>query len=88
MPSQFDAALGYALGHAAAGLVAAGATAYMATAHCLAAPTAEWRLCGLPLYSLMAADRRAGEAVAVVRILFNHTYESFLYILVWVLLLR
>ena len=23
--------------------------------------TDKWRLCGLPLYSLMAADRRAGE---------------------------
>jgi len=29
--------------------------------------TGKWRLCELPLYSLMAADRRAGEAVAVVR---------------------
>jgi len=34
--------------------------------------TIKWRLCELPLYSLMAADRRAGEAVAVVRILFNN----------------
>jgi len=67
MPSHFDADLGYALGHTAAALVAAGATAYMATAHCLAGPTSEWRVCGVPLYSMMAADRRAGQAVAVVR---------------------
>jgi pyrophosphate--fructose-6-phosphate 1-phosphotransferase len=48
-------------------LVAAGATGYMATAHCLASPTTDWRLCGVPLCSMMAADRRAGQAVAVVR---------------------
>ena len=67
MPSQFDANLAFALGNGAAALVASGATAYMATAHCLAAPTADWRLAGVPLYSLMSADRRAGNAVAVIR---------------------
>lgn len=67
MPSLFDSDLGYALGQTAGTLIAAGATAYMATAHCLAAPTADWRLCGVPLSSMMAADRRAGQAVAVVR---------------------
>lgn len=67
MPSRFDADLGCALGHAAGALVAGGATGYMATAHCLASPTAAWRLCGVPLYSMMSADRRAGEAVAVIR---------------------
>jgi len=39
----------------------------MATAHCLAAPVAEWRLAGVPLYAMMSADRRAGSAVAVIR---------------------
>ncbi|EOD16294.1 hypothetical protein EMIHUDRAFT_427530 [Emiliania huxleyi CCMP1516] len=67
MPSTFDANLGYALGHAAGALVGAGATAYMASAHCLTSPPSEWRLCGVPLFSLMSADRRAGVAVAVIR---------------------
>jgi len=67
MPSRFDSELAFALGQAAVALIAAKATAYMATAHCLASPTAEWRLCGVPLYSMMAAERRAGQAVAVIR---------------------
>lgn len=66
MPSVFDANLAFALGNAAAGLAAAGATGYMATAHCLAAPVAQWRLTGVPLYSMMSADRRAGQSVAVI----------------------
>ena len=44
MPSNFDCDLGFALGHTAAALVAAGKTGYMASAHCLASPTLEWRL--------------------------------------------
>ena len=67
MPSEFDANLAFALGNAAAGLAASNATGYMATAHCLAAPVASWRLAGVPLYSMMSADRRGGEAVAVIR---------------------
>jgi pyrophosphate--fructose-6-phosphate 1-phosphotransferase len=67
MPSNFDCDLGFALGHGAAALVAAGKTGYMASAHCLASPTAEWRVCGVPLYSMMGATRRAGEAIAAVR---------------------
>jgi len=67
MPSEFDASLALALGNGAAALVAAGASGYMATAHCLAEPTSEWRLAGLPLYAMMSADRRAGSAVAVIR---------------------
>jgi diphosphate--fructose-6-phosphate 1-phosphotransferase len=67
LPSAFDCSLAATLGHAAAALVAAGASGYLATAHCLAAPTSEWRVCGLPLSALMSADRRAGAPVAVVR---------------------
>jgi len=67
MPSEFDSNLALALGNGAAALVAAGATSYMATAHCLAEPTAAWRLTGLPLHAMMSADRRAGSAVAVIR---------------------
>ena len=50
MPSEFDSNLAFTLGNGAAALVAAGASGYMATAHCLAAPVAEWRLAGVPLY--------------------------------------
>lgn len=67
MPSPFDANLAFTLGHGAAALVAAGATAYMATAHCLAAPVGSWRLSGVPLYSMMSADRRSGASVPVIR---------------------
>jgi len=67
MPSEFDANLALALGNGAAALVAAGASGYMATAHCLSSPCAEWRLGGSPLYSMMSADRRDGRAVAVIR---------------------
>lgn len=67
MPSNFDCDLGFALGHVAAALVAAGRTGYMASAHCLASPTAEWRVGGVPLSSMMSAERRAGEAIAAVR---------------------
>jgi hypothetical protein len=67
MPSEFDANLALALGNGAAALVAAGASGYMATAHCLAAPVREWRLAGVPLYALMSADRRGGASVALIR---------------------
>jgi diphosphate--fructose-6-phosphate 1-phosphotransferase len=67
MPSQFDANLAFALGQAAATLAASGATAYMATAHCLVAPAAAWRITGVPLYSMMSADRRGGAAVPIIR---------------------
>jgi hypothetical protein len=67
MPSDFDAHLALALGSTAAALVAANASGYMATAHCLAEPTHEWRLAGLPLFAMMSADRRAGAAVAAIR---------------------
>ena len=67
MPSTFDANLAFSLGNGAAALVAANASAYMVTAHCLAAPVASWRLAGVPLYSMMSADRRGGSAVAVIQ---------------------
>ena len=67
LPSEFDANLALTLGHGAAALVAAGATGYMATAHCLAESVSEWRVAGLPLYAMMSADRRGGAAVAVIR---------------------
>ena len=46
MPSNFDCDLGYTLGETAAALCAAGATGYMATAHCLTSAPADWRVCG------------------------------------------
>ena len=47
MPSDFDAHLSFALGSSAAALVAADASGYMVTAHCLSSPVAMWRLVGL-----------------------------------------
>lgn len=67
MPSNFDCDLAFTLGATAAALVAAGRTAYMATAHCLESPPSEWRVCGTPLYSLLSAESRAGQAVAAIR---------------------
>ena len=66
LPSRFDCDLGYTLGLGAAALCAARRTGYMATAHCLSAPTAEWRVCGVPLYALMGAEKRAGVAIPAV----------------------
>ena len=67
MPSNFDCNLGYTLGSTAAALVAAGATAYMATAHCLTSSPEDWRVCGTPLYSLLSAESRSGKPVAAIR---------------------
>lgn len=67
MPSRFDCDLGNTLGFGAAALAAAGATAYMATAHCLVGPASRWRVCGTPLYSLLSAENRAGAAVPAIR---------------------
>ena len=66
LPSRFDCDLGYTLGHGAAALAAASKTGYMATAHCLSSPTAEWRVCGVPLYAMMGAEKRAGVAIPAV----------------------
>jgi diphosphate--fructose-6-phosphate 1-phosphotransferase len=67
MPSQFDSNLAFALGQAAGALVATEASGYMATVHCLTSPVAQWRLAGVPLFSMMSADRRSGVSVAVIR---------------------
>ena len=67
MPSNFDCDLAYTLGHTAAALVAAGATGYLATAHCLTSDVSEWRACGVPLASLMSAETRAGQSIAAIR---------------------
>jgi len=67
MPSNFDCDLAYTIGCTAAALVAAGATAYMATAHCLTSAPSDWRVCGTPLYTLLSAEGRAGQAIAAIR---------------------
>jgi pyrophosphate--fructose-6-phosphate 1-phosphotransferase len=53
LPSNFDCALGAALGHTAVHLLAAGRTGYLAAVRNLAAPPAEWAPVGVPLASLL-----------------------------------
>lgn len=67
LPSNFDCDLGFAIGEAAAALVAFGASGYVATAHCLTPDPSAWRLCGTPLYSLLSAEEGAGQPIASIR---------------------
>lgn len=64
MPSNFDCDLGFTLGCTAAALVASGATAYMATAHCLTtSPSGEgWApsVPSLPLWTKQDGPRLSG----------------------------
>ncbi len=53
LPSNFDCALGAALGRTAAHLVAAGCTGYLAAARNLAAHPSAWAPVGVPLASLL-----------------------------------
>ena len=53
LPSNFDCALGGALGRTAVHLVAAGRTGYLAAVRNLAAPPAAWAPVGVPLASLL-----------------------------------
>ena len=67
MPSNFDCDLASTLGHTAAALVAARASGYLASAHCLTGKPSSWRVCGVPIPSLMSAESRAGVSIAAIR---------------------
>ena len=63
LPSNFDCALGAALGRTAAVLVLAGKTGYLATVRGLARAVADWEPVGVPLVSLLTVPV-AGAPVA------------------------
>ena len=69
MPSNFDCALGSALGHTAAHLVAGGHTGYLATVRGCAGGVAEceaaWRPTGVPLSSLLTVPLNGGPFTAL-----------------------
>ncbi len=66
-PSNFDADYCYSLGYAAAALIAAGKTGYMAAVRNLARPASEWTAGGIPLTMMMNMERRHGKMVPVIR---------------------
>ena len=67
LPTNFDATYANALGHAAALLVAGGATATIAAVTNPTAPPKRWEVAGVPMCRLMCAERRAGRDVPVIR---------------------
>lgn len=67
LPSAFDSEYCYALGHAAATLVAAEVTGYMASVRNVAGPVSTWTAGGLPLTSLMDMEKRLGKLKPVIR---------------------
>ncbi len=66
-PSNFDADYCYGLGYAAAGLIAAGLSGYMACLQQLTRPAAEWLAGGVPLTMMMNLERRKGKDHPVIR---------------------
>ncbi len=66
-PSNFDADYCYSLGYAAACLIAAGKTGYMASVRGLAKPASEWIAGGIPLTMMMNMERRKGKDHPVIR---------------------
>lgn len=67
MPSNFDADYCYCLGRAAAILIAAGKTGYMASVKNLADPISEWAAGGVPMTMMMNMERRSGKEKPVIR---------------------
>ena len=66
-PSNFDADYCYSLGYAAAALIGAGKTGYMASVRNIAAESSAWQAGGIPLTMLMNLERRDGEDKPVIR---------------------
>lgn len=66
-PSNFDADYCYGLGFAAAALVAAGKTGYMAVVRNLSQPHEKWQPGGIPLTTMMNIERRKGKDIPVIR---------------------
>lgn len=67
LPSNFDCQYCYALGFAAALLIANGVTGYMSSISGLARPVGEWTPCGVPLTAMMTLEQRHGKAKPVIR---------------------
>jgi pyrophosphate--fructose-6-phosphate 1-phosphotransferase len=66
-PSNYDADYCYSLGFAAAALVGAGCTGYMASVRNTDRPADEWTAGGIPLTMMMNVERRHGEDKPVIR---------------------
>ncbi len=66
-PSNFDADYCYSLGFAAAALLAADKTGYLANIRGLHRPAAEWIAGGVPLTTMMNIERRHGADKPVIR---------------------
>jgi len=64
LPSNFDCALGAALGRAAAALVAGGKGGYLASVRGTGKPVAEWQALGVPLVRLLTTPVEGGAAPA------------------------
>jgi len=66
-PSNFDADYCYSLGNAAAFLVAAGLTGYLANVRDLLKPASQWKAGGVPLTMMMNLERRHGKEKPVIQ---------------------
>jgi pyrophosphate--fructose-6-phosphate 1-phosphotransferase len=66
-PSNFDATYCYALGFISALLIREGLTGYMSAAYHLHLPAADWKICGIPITSLMNLEVRKGKEKPVIR---------------------
>jgi len=66
LPTNFDADYTYALGGAAALLIASGRTGYMAFVSNLAEPPEKWSIGGAPLSALLHIEERAGKRKPVI----------------------
>jgi diphosphate-dependent phosphofructokinase len=67
LPTNFDAQYCYALGYAAAGLIAHGANGYMACIKGLTFPVEEWQALGIPLVNMMRMEQRKGKLKPVIQ---------------------
>ena len=66
-PSNFDADYCYSLGYAAAALIGAKKTGYMASVKNLSKPATEWEAGGVPVTMMMNIERRHGEDKPVIQ---------------------
>lgn len=67
LPSNFDCEYCYALGHVAALLIDGGFTGYMSSVYNLTRPTAEWKVAGIPLPSMITLEERKGKTTPVIK---------------------
>ena len=67
LPSNLDSQYCYALGHAAALLIHAGATGYMGCVQKLSLPVDQWETPGIPLVSMIHLEERHGKSKPVIK---------------------